>query len=651
METDTNTHLDEELEEDKLWEDFLQTFQRQELTLYSDDEGDEEFECEYSSSSGSESSANSSDGDEGESGDTGSDSYGSECSDDLPGTFPYMDSDSDDDSDPDDQDTIAYSSWVNGLNGFAPEVQVITLDDDSEDDIAGEMRCLRCPDGPASVYKDKNLFLLHRERHKGKNHFVCPTCLKPFIQISYCFAHEIRLHNLELNSLQNPVLFEANRYRAMKLEWELEQEKIAQAEGGNLKSPTSKCKVEKAPATFEDDADFFTQIDSPDDGTASPPPPKITKDTDIIKTPYCTNFTGLVLYPEEGEYETDDDDPKFYPDHAVPSTALYPYRGVEPLSIYDCYEIHLRFGRKKRTAASTIARCAMARRFWKPPKFNRPPGSTNGHSNSTAITAGGRAPRKRGRGSLIHLNSEASSSITGTSSTVINGSRKRKQRSPIENGIDKVKKRPPIAKKTMQETRRKKKPLVVSKKLAPVDVKGRTFVAGIIARTCLICGFLWTSEAELKAHRDELHPKKTVLELMTLTKNPTKYDYKEKSDPVLDESNATKKRCRLQNEAKQIKSIPIPLPSPKEDFLSNLGLITKEQRVYLESLPKPIRGKLCYVTMIDLPEDIISELMCDGKVYTCPKSNCDFYAKTRNIVKLHVRSKHRAWALRNNVEL
>lgn len=30
--------------------------------------------------------------------------------------------------------------------------------------------------------------------------------------------------------------------------------------------------------------------------------------------------------------------------------------------MYDCYEIHLRYGRKKKTAANTIARCAMARR-------------------------------------------------------------------------------------------------------------------------------------------------------------------------------------------------------------------------------------------------------------------------------------------------
>lgn len=65
----------------------------------------------------------------------------------------------------------------------------------------------------------------------------------------------LRFNNLELNSLQNPVLIEAIRYRTMKLEWK--KENIVQAEGGNLKSPTKICKVVKAPATYEDDADFF----------------------------------------------------------------------------------------------------------------------------------------------------------------------------------------------------------------------------------------------------------------------------------------------------------------------------------------------------------------------------------------------------------
>ncbi|OXA59993.1 hypothetical protein Fcan01_04195, partial [Folsomia candida] len=134
--------------------------------------------------------------------------------------------------------------------------------------------------------KAKNLFLLLFERLKRKESF----CLKPFVQVTI-------------------------RYRTMKLEWK--KENIVQAEGGNLKSPTKICKVVKAPATYEDDADFFN-------------PNRLTRvaTTDIIKTPYCTNFTALVL--ERDEYETDDDDPKFYLDYAVPTTALYHFRGRTP---------------------------------------------------------------------------------------------------------------------------------------------------------------------------------------------------------------------------------------------------------------------------------------------------------------------------------
>ncbi|OXA46672.1 hypothetical protein Fcan01_18724 [Folsomia candida] len=255
------------------------------------------------------------------------------------------------------------------------------------------------------------------------------------------------------------------------------------AEGGNLKPPTSKCKEEKAPATCEDDADVFTQIDSSDDGTASPPPPKVTK---YYQDTYCTNFAGLVLYP--GEYETEDDDPKFYPDHAVPSTALYPYRGVEPHcpSMTVMKFISALGGRNERQQLleGKIAEDDIGR-FWKPSKFNRSPGSTNGHSNSTAITSGGRAPRRRGqRGVIINRYSKHCN-----------------QRQSEEEATLPHRK---LQRKQCKKHDVERKFLVVSKKLAPVDVLKRNS-SGWYTRTLhspSVCDLIFVSGDEMETDTD-----------------------------------------------------------------------------------------------------------------------------------------------------
>lgn len=168
------------------------------------------------------------------------------------------------------------------------------------------MQCYRCPES-MSMYKDKALFFLHRERHKGKNHFVCPDCFKSFVKISYCFAHEARVHSRTYFP-NNPTIQQALDYRKNKEE-----------EAKNFE-------MEQEPKTNERNSVPFS-VDHVDDNTKDENDSiKLTQPGDVLRGEYGVNFSGLILFPEEGTYETDEDDPKFYPDHAVPSTALYPYR-------------------------------------------------------------------------------------------------------------------------------------------------------------------------------------------------------------------------------------------------------------------------------------------------------------------------------------
>jgi hypothetical protein len=73
---------------------------------------------------------------------------------------------------------------------------------------------------------------------------------------------------------------------------------------------------------------------------------------------------GVLENPVHSEYDedTDEDDPKFYPGHIVPSTCLYPYRGPPVTSYHEAYELQLKYGRKRRTAVNTIARKALLHR-------------------------------------------------------------------------------------------------------------------------------------------------------------------------------------------------------------------------------------------------------------------------------------------------
>jgi hypothetical protein len=123
-------------------------------------------------------------------------------------TFPYLDSESDDESLP----------WERE-SGFDSDEDVITLDfEDDERDILekrlkrnGFLKCPRCP-LDRNVFTNLEMFLVHSNRHQGRNHFVCPGCAKPFVKYSFCLAHEVRIHGQDFPQFDFPAVLLAKEY-------------------------------------------------------------------------------------------------------------------------------------------------------------------------------------------------------------------------------------------------------------------------------------------------------------------------------------------------------------------------------------------------------------------------------------------------------
>jgi len=85
--------------------------------------------------------------------------------------------------------------------------EVITLGDENDDDALNaldetKMVCHRCLPR-SSVFFKKTTFLLHRRRHVARHHFACPICKKGFTKLSFCLAHEFKVHQSQDENL-NP---------------------------------------------------------------------------------------------------------------------------------------------------------------------------------------------------------------------------------------------------------------------------------------------------------------------------------------------------------------------------------------------------------------------------------------------------------------
>lgn len=228
------------------------------------------------------------------------------CSDQV-ATFPYLNSDSDSEE--------VSDNPINKIQQTLPaapveEVEVITLDD--EDDLVNnikesEMKCTRCPNGKGTFH-DKGFFVLHVQRHFGNDHFICPTCRKTFTKLSFCLGHEVRIHNDKF-TYDHPRISESYIYMKKRNEKDVSRQ---------ITADDNKALEDLGEAVLADE----------NEGTE--------------------------------EEETDDEDPKFYPEQVVPSTTLYPYRGPKLTATCESYEVQLQYGRKKRTGVNTIAHVVLA---------------------------------------------------------------------------------------------------------------------------------------------------------------------------------------------------------------------------------------------------------------------------------------------------
>jgi len=145
-----------------------------------------------------------------------------ESSDEVEGTFPFMDSETDEDELP----------WERRSNGPEDD-DVITIGDEDEEEqllqrelkTRGHLTCIRCP-RDRNEYRDLNLFMLHKARHMGRNHFMCIECKKTFVKYSFCLAHEIRKHGQDFPGIEFPAVLMAREYVKEKEEYKKNAPKL-----------------------------------------------------------------------------------------------------------------------------------------------------------------------------------------------------------------------------------------------------------------------------------------------------------------------------------------------------------------------------------------------------------------------------------------
>jgi hypothetical protein len=161
----------------------------------------------------------------------------------------------------------------------------------------------------------------------------------------------------------------------------------------------------------------------------------------------------------------------------------------------------------------------------------------------------------------------------------------------------------------------------------------RTFLSSIISRTCVLCQFTWTTETELKCHRDQRHPNRTLQDLMTVVTQTKKGAG---SSRIISPAPILPKQVKLNPSLPSEPSDPM-----KEAFLRRLGLIPiaelkkrkmgRRLRLSVRRKTKPCRVMLHQIPAYKLPRK-------GGVVYTCPL--CKYFVAGKQYMESHMLVKH-----------
>jgi len=232
-----------------------------------------------------------------------------------------------------------------------------------------------------------------------------------------------------------------------------------------------------------------------------------------------------------------------------------------------------------------------------------------------------RASKYHLREHFLNEYEESESGTTSTSKSSISG---KKNASPkATNGSKSQRRKKTARRKTGDRKERKVR---------------RTFVSSIIRRTCLLCQFTWTTEAELRQHRNERHPNRKLLDLMTVLSTS-----KKKKKNQADEDDDLFQEIKIPKDIPIVKHSKAPDPA-LESFMATLGLISVQK---LQELKRPTIGrrlrmsvrnktKPCSVLVEQLPT---YQLPKKGyPVYTCGK--CNYFVAVKRYLDTHKIIKH-----------